>query len=177
MEYKITKTYTTDDLFVGIDFGVRNYLTLSNGKKYKCYPFYSQCPFEMTEDRKQRIAKDQRDWQIRLAYNLCRRYNFIFLEDLDFDKLEKDIPDYMRDCNHRQFVEILEGVAKRLGHVVHKINRYYPSTQLCTCGFRYRHLDLKDREWTCPACHQHHDRDINAANNILRRGLKEMGWA
>ena len=63
--------------------------------------------------------------------------------------------------------------ASRLGKVCAKIGRFEPSSKLCTCGYKNNELTLKDREWTCPICNTHHDRDILAANNIKRFALSK----
>ena len=48
------------------------------------------------------------------------------------------------------------------------IDRWFPSSKLCSnCGYKYKELSLKEREWTCPVCKTHHDRDYNAATNIV----------
>ena len=55
-----------------------------------------------------------------------------------------------------------------------KVDRYYPSSRTCCCcGYVYEHLDLRDRQWTCPQCGTTLDRDVNAATNILRQGIAE----
>lgn len=58
---------------------------------------------------------------------------------------------------------------------MHQINRWYPSSKTCSnCNFIVDPLPLNVREWDCPVCHTHHDRDINAAINILKEGKREL---
>ena len=72
------------------------------------------------------------------------------------------------------FVNKLEYVATKYDVVVHKIDRFYPSSKTCECGYINKELSLKDRQWVCPECGAIHDRDLLAANNILRRGIYEL---
>ena len=64
--------------------------------------------------------------------------------------------------------------AQKEGKNVVRIGRFEPASKLCTCGYKNNNLTLKDREWTCPICNTHHDRDILAANNIKRFALQEQ---
>ena len=74
------------------------------------------------------------------------------------------------------FVSKLEYLASVTGKRVVKVGRYYASSQLChECGYQHSGLTLKDREWTCPKCGTHHDRDVNAARNILSEGTSSVG--
>lgn len=67
----------------------------------------------------------------------------------------------------------LEYKAKWYGKEIIKIDRLYPSSQICSvCGHRDSKKTLDIREWSCPICHTHHDRDINASKNILAEGLR-----
>lgn len=82
----------------------------------------------------------------------------------------------IQDVSLSEFVRQLEYKAKWYGKIVSKIDTFYPSSQLCSnCGFKNIEVkNLKIREWTCQECGTHHDRDVNAANNILIEGLKVL---
>ena len=173
-DYEVTY-YGPEYLCVGIDFGIKHYLTLSTGKMYGRPHFFSGCKREMTEERKARLLKQQRGWQRGLCWRLCKRFSHIFIEDLDLDEIEAMFPIQMKDCSHAKFLENLYDIAKKTKTQIYKIDKYYPSSQLCTCGYRNTSLKLSDRWWTCPACGESHNRDVLAAKNILKRGMELQG--
>ena len=78
------------------------------------------------------------------------------------------------DVSWSKFLSMLEYKGAWYGTKIIQVSRWYPSSQVCSeCGYQNPAVkDLKVREWTCPSCHAHHDRDVNAARNILREGLK-----
>ena len=89
-------------------------------------------------------------------------------------KLAKSI----MDASWYNFVIMLEYKSKWKGRTFHKIGRFEPSSKLCSnCGYKYQDLDLSVREWVCPDCEEQHDRDINAAKNILTFGLRDLQTA
>ena len=68
----------------------------------------------------------------------------------------------------------VEDVTRKYGVTVHKIDRFFPSSKTCTCGYVNKELTLRDRHWTCPECGTRHHRDELAACNILRQGIAEL---
>lgn len=104
------------------------------------------------------------------------KYDYIFIEDLSLHGMTRMWGLKMSDLAHAEFVGKLECVARKYSVTVHKIDRFYPSSKTCECGYVNRELKLSDREWVCPECGKVNDRDLNAAENILRRGISEL-WS
>lgn len=127
-----------------------------------------------------KVANQRRDCQWRLARELCRRYAVICLETLSMEWMKRHGHGRKaNDYGYAEFQSILEYVARQEGTTVSKIDRFYPSTQLCSsCGYKNEELKgiegLHIREWDCPSCGAHHDRDRNAARNIYREGLRVL---
>ena len=184
---------------VGIDFGMRKYLTISDGQIVDNPQFLksglrqlqrksrnlSKCvPGSHNSERKrlelnrlhEKVVNRRSDFQWKLAHQLCRQYDAIFLEDISL------VPMFstyrwgrkMADLAHGEFVQKLQYVATKYRVTVHKIDREFPSSQTCTCGHVYQDLRLQDYVWTCPQCGTAHDRDRLAAGNILRQGIVEL---
>ena len=75
-----------------------------------------------------------------------------------------------------RFKQILDDKARSNYKEVVFVGRFYPSSKTChKCGYINKELTLNDREWTCPVCGEHHDRDLNAAINILLEGERIIG--
>ena len=105
----------------------------------------------------------------------------ICLEDLSVKGMERNhkLAKSVTDASFSMFVSILEYKAEWYGRKIIKIDRFYPSTQLCSgCGYKNESIKglegLKVREWICPQCGEVIDRDLNAAKNILNEGLKNI---
>jgi len=182
---------------VGIDFGLKTYLTMSDGSEYynpqflksnlaevkrKSYNL-SKCKKDSNNRKKKRLElarlheklhNKREDYQFKLAHELCRKYDYIFIEDLRLTGMTKMWGRKMIDLAHHAFVEKLEYVASKYSVVVHKIDRWYASSKTCECGYVNKSLQLSDREWICPECGSINHRDLLAANNILRRGIYEL---
>lgn len=190
---------THDGASVGIDFGLKTYMTLSDGTTVRNPQFLksdldnvrrksrslSKC--KKGSNNRQRRRKDvcrefenithkREDFQWKLAHELCRKYDYIFIEDLSLLGMTRMWGRKMSDLAHAEFVGKLECVARKYSVTVHKIDRFYPSSKTCECGYVNRELKLSDREWVCPECGKVNDRDLNAAENILRRGISEL-WS
>lgn len=122
-----------------------------------------------------KIANKRKDFLGKISYRLVKHNTFISMESLDIKDMEKKrlISKSLQDTSLGELVRYLQYKSLWNDRTLVFVPKYYPSSQLCSnCG--YRNPDLKDlsiREWTCPKCHTHHDRDINAAKNILRQGL------
>lgn len=188
---------TRNGASVGIDFGLKKYLTLSDGtiidnplflkRNFKQLQQKTRvfCKCQSNSKNKERkrleiarlwdkVLNQRSDFQWKLAHSLCQRYDNIFIEDLNIQGMFGMWGRKMGDLAHNEFVEKLKHVADKYGVTVHKIYRYYPSSKTCTCGYINRELTLADRKWTCPHCGAVHDRDLLAANNILRQGIVEL---
>ena len=112
---------------------------------------------------------------IRLARIICEEYATICIEDLNIKAMQKLWGKKISDLSFSQFVNILKYQASKLGSTVVEIPRFYPSSKTCFfCDYVLDELPLKIREWTCPNCGFDHDRDRNAAINILRVGTSTL---
>jgi putative transposase len=118
-----------------------------------------------------RIANIRRDVVHKLTTRLCRKNQAVVIEDLNVrgmlqnEKLARAIG----DVGFGLFRTQMEYKAKRYGTRLIVADQWYPSSRLCSvCGRNNEALALRDREWTCPACGTHHDRDLNAARNLER---------
>ena len=182
---------------VGVDFGLKTYMTLSDGSRIDNPRFLRRDLNKLKRaslrlslskkgghnhehrrkelDRIHRRIRDRRsDFQWKLAHKLCRRYDIICLEDLNLSGMTRLWGRKMNDLAHAEFVNKLEYVATKYGVTVHKVDRYFPSSKLCSCGHVYKSLKLSDRSWVCPCCGEIHDRDLWASQNILRQGIADL---
>ena len=124
---------------------------------------------------RERVAFQREDFLNKLSTELVRQYDVICLEDLNIKGMLKNhkLAKAISDVSWSSFVQKLKYKAKWYGRAVMKINRFFPSSQLChVCGHRDGKKTLAIREWVCPACHTTLDRDVNASRNILAEGLR-----
>ena len=123
----------------------------------------------------EKIANCRADYLNKCSISLVRRYDTICIEDLNVKGMVRNhhLAKSISDASWGRFIAMLTYKAEWNGKRVVKIDRYFPSSQTChVCGYKNGQTkDLSVREWECPACHTHHDRDVNAAINILRAGL------
>ncbi|MBQ8698668.1 MAG: transposase, partial [Schwartzia sp.] len=183
----------------GIDFGLKTFMTFSDGTEIEAPQFYKRLlrkvrKWQRLLSRSTRgsnhywayrrqlnrvyseLADKRRDWFYQMAHDICRKYEYLFVEDLSIAGMArmKHWGRKVNDLSWTGFLKTLEYVASKYGVTVHKIDRWYPSSKLCDCGYKNDALTLADREWVCPLCGTVHHRDAHAAQNILRRGIAEL---
>ena len=186
------------DKSVGIDFGLKNFITLSNGEKINSPEYLKKSLRKLrrlnkSHSRKKTNSKNREKARIKLAkcyekisnqrkyFNNCLsrylvdNYDFIFIEDLNISAMQKLWGRKISDIAWYQFTTFLNYKMINKGKYCLKIDRYFPSSKTCNhCGYKKEDLSLSDRSWVCPNCGDVHDRDINAAKNILKEGLKHF---
>ena len=125
----------------------------------------------------EKIAAKRNDFLHKASASLSDRYDTIFIEDLNMRNMSRalNFGKSVHDVSWGRFVEMLEYKSERKGGRVIRVDRYYPSSKTCShCGYIKKDLSLSDRTWTCPECGRIHDRDENAALNILNEGLRML---
>ena len=122
---------------------------------------------------------NQKDAYIHSVVNeLLTYYDTVFMEDLNVQGMLKNhkLARAIQEVGFYRFKQILEDKARNNYKEVVSVGRFYPSSKTChKCGYVNKELTLNDREWTCPVCGEHHDRDLNAAINILLEGERIIG--
>jgi putative transposase len=182
---------------VGIDLGINDLVTLSTGEKIpnlKHDAREAKCKKRLSRilSRKQKGSKNQNKARIKLARlhakvadrrrdqlhklstRLVRENQVIVVEDLNVAGMVRNhcLARAISDAAWRTFVNFLKYKCSWYGRDLIKIDRFYPSSKTCSaCGYIVENLTLDVRKWACPSCQAEHDRDENAARNILAAGL------
>lgn len=186
---------------VGIDLGLKDFAILSNGekihnprilkhlevkyrklakavsRKVKGSSNYHKSRIRLARFH-EKVSNIRRDFLHKLSASLIKTYDIICIENLNISGLLKNhkLSKSFQDVAHSEFVRQFEYKCLWYGKTISKVDRFYSSSQLCSnCGFKNKDVkNLKIREWTCPECGVHHDRDINASINILNEGLRVL---
>mgnify|MGYP001773925763 CR=1 FL=1 len=184
---------------VGIDVGLKDLFILSNGlvannprwfresqsKLAKAQKHLSRKKRGSARYEKQRlkVAKCHEDIANQRSYfihnmttSLVRNYDVIVTEDLNIAGMKKsNLGKSISDAGWSEFIRQLEYKSSWYGRTFIKIDRSYPSSQICSsCGHKDGKKTLDIREWQCSNCGVAHDRDLNAANNILVKGYSDL---
>ena len=185
---------------IGLDFGLKHFLTTSNGETMDCPQYfrkslniirkmnkslsrkvkgshsYNKAQKRLSKEH-ERIANRRSEFHWQLAHTLCKHNSFIAIEDLNISAMKQLWGRKISDLGFSSFVLKLVHVSIKYNTEIFCIDRFEATSQIChVCGFKYSELkNLRIREWICPHCGVHHNRDINAAIYILCVGKQGKG--
>ena len=183
---------------VGVDLGVKDFVITSDGKKFENKHFFKKDEQKLKKLQRQlskkkvgsnnrnkqriKIAKaferitNKKENYIHCVVNeLLGNYDTIYMENLSVSGMLKNhhLAKAIQEVGFFKFKEILQSKAIANNKKVVLIDKFYPSSKTCSyCGYKNKGLKLQDREWQCPNCGEIHDRDLNAAKNILCEGQR-----
>lgn len=186
---------------VGIDLGLTHFIIDDKGGKIENPRFYRKSEAKLkvlqsalSKKKKgskrylkckkkvallhEKISNQRSNFLHKTANHLIDNYDKIYVENLSVKNMVKNrsLAKSISDASWSRFVSILMYKSEWYGKSVYKINRWFASSKTCSeCGYQLDKLDLSVREWICPGCDERHDRDVNAAKNVLKRGIFEEG--
>ena len=186
--------------YVGVDLGVKDIAITSDGYKFANPRWIQKSEKKLKRlqrelARRQRaskrhertrlrlarkhnqVANQRRDWLHKITTLLVRKYDVIALEDLNVRGMTKNhsLAKAITNVSFGEFNRQIEYKAQMYGKQIYRVDRFFPSSKTCSvCGCIQDKMPLNVREWTCPDCGAHHDRDINAAQNLLRQAMSEV---
>ena len=194
-----TESINLMDNAIGLDLGIKDLIVDSNGNRYKNHKYLTKSQTKLAREQrklshmvkgsnnrnKQRIKvarihrhinNQRNDYLHKLSKKIIDENQIICIEDLKVKNMEQNhkLARSISDASWSRFVSMLIYKANWYGNVIVKVPSNYPSSQLCSCC-HYKNpktKDLKVRKWTCPECGSVHDRDCNAAKNILSKGIE-----
>ena len=197
-----TPTTIEPSLTLGIDLGISHLLNLSDGSKFDNPKYLANASNKLTIQqkifaRKQKQSKNYQKQKLTVArihekvrYQrldlhhkithklICENQATSFcIEDLSVKNMVKNhkLAKSISDVAWGQFVTLLTYKASWYGKNILKVNRFFASSKICShCHHKLDNLPLSMRNWTCPSCQTHHDRDINASNNIRSQALADV---
>lgn len=190
---------STTGKIAGFDFGLKTFLTCSEGFKIESPQFLKQSlnairiaskahsrKVKGSHNREQArlnlarahedVVNRRRDWFWKLAHWLTNQFDVLCFESLNLKGMQRLWGRKVNDLAFREFMHILEWVAKKKGKLIVYVCQWFPSSKTCSCcGHVLAELDLSIRHWRCPSCHSANDRDENAAVNIKMAGISARG--
>ncbi|RBR37158.1 IS200/IS605 family element RNA-guided endonuclease TnpB [Enterococcus cecorum] len=128
----------------------------------------------------EKVMNQRTDFLNKLSTEIIKNHDIICIEDLNVKGMLRNhkLARSISDVSWSSFVAKLQYKADWYGREIIKVDTWFPSSQICSeCGHKDGKKSLDIREWTCPICHTHHDRDINASINILTEGLRIQSLA
>ncbi len=181
---------------IGIDVGIKSFCVDSNETKTDNPKYFDHSQVELKrKDRRlsrrvkysnrrtkarilvakvhEKISNQRNDFLHKLANKYISDYGIIYIEDLSTEGMARNhnLSKSINDASWGKFFELLSYKAEEAGRKVVKVPRFEPTSKTCSqCGAINQELKLSDRQWVCKSCGVLHDRDYNAAKNILRVG-------
>lgn len=194
----LTKTLPKTDNIIGIDLGIKDFIITSESEVFENIKIKRNNKKKLKKlnrelSKKQKGSKNKIKARIKLAKyhnklnnkkenylhhvanQLLNENQVIVMENLNVKGMMKNhnLAKSIQELSLNKFKNILTYKAKWYDKDIIEIDRWFPSSKLCsTCGTKNESLTLKDREWTCTSCNTTHDRDVNAAINILNEGKR-----
>lgn len=187
------------DKKAGFDFGLKTFLTSSDGTKIDSPLFFKagskkikrasrglSAKIKGSNNRQRarihlarchkKIGNQRKDYHVKLAQKLVKEYDHLFFENLSIKGMQCLWGRKISDLGFSNFLSMVKYYGQCVGAQVHLIDRFYPSSKTChTCQNINAELSLKDRFWQCSVCSAMHDRDVNAAINIKIVGASTIG--
>jgi len=182
----------------GFDFGCTTFLAKHDGEKIQSPLFFKRNKKNIGKANKllskkvkgsnnhgkaklhlarvhKKVSNQRRNFHFKLAKELCETYDIMLFETLDIQSMKKKHGKKINDLGFSDFMRILENKSLEYGKTIHRIDRWFASSKLCNhCGYKNIELTERMRAWTCPRCNVKHDRDENAAKNIMNKGIEEI---
>lgn len=201
-----TKQIPTKNKAIGLDFGVKTFITKNDGTKIENPKMLKQSAEKLAKHQQDlellkkgttshiskqeqitklysKITKQRKDFLDKLSYKLTHdnQVDTIVIEDLSIKSIQKinysPTNNIIGDYAWGMFVNMLQYKSDWYGKNFRKIGRFDPSSKMCSqCGYVNNSLTLDNREWKCTRCNTNHDRDVNAAKNILDFAFPNMEY-